>query len=96
MAEPAQVSTKSDRRRSSRKRSLKGARIQSLDHKTTFDCVARNLSAKGALLVLPSTVGVPNEFNLTLPAEERTVRCEVAWRDLRRLGVTFQAQGQGS
>ncbi len=93
MGEPAQPAASADRRKSTRKRTLKAAQIQTLDGKSTFDCVVRNLSLHGALLVLPSTVGVPAEFHLMMPSESRAIPCRVAWRDIKRLGVSFLTEG---
>jgi len=77
---------KEERRRDLRRRTLKGARIVFNNRQSTIDCVVRNLSAHGALLLVP-TLGVPNEFELRLDEASHWVR--VVWRTEDRMGVAW-------
>lgn len=52
------------RRNHRRLRVLKGARIVFNERRSVIDCTVRDLSPGGALLLLPSTAGIPNEFEL--------------------------------
>ncbi len=74
-----------ERRRSLRRRVLKSAKIVFNHDRSVVDCTVRNLSAEGALLVLPNTTGVPAHFDLVL--EARRLACDVVWRHDQRLGV---------
>lgn len=78
-----------ERRHTTRRRMLKPGRIVSLNKFFTFDCVIRNLSSTGALLVVASATEIPNEFDLAPGSHDRLIRCRVAWRDTKRLGVEF-------
>lgn len=80
-------------RKDTRHRTLKGARIVFGDGNQVFECVVRNQSATGALLVMSSTLGIPNRFQL-LPNDESPPRaCEVIWRDETSIGVAFKGSG---
>ena len=49
-----------------------------------------DISAAGACLELPSTVGVPDRFDLMIASETHARVCRVAWKDDTRVGVTFR------
>jgi hypothetical protein len=49
----------------------------------------RNLTTQGALLVVPSLVGIPANFELVLDTDHARHDCRVAWRGENRLGVEF-------
>ena len=73
-----------------RRRTLKPGKIVFDRRSCVIDCTVRNLSAAGACLVLPSTVGVPDRFDLVIAAEAYPRSCRVAWKDDTRVGVTFR------
>jgi PilZ domain len=76
--------------RKPRLRTLKTGRIV-FDRRTcVIDCTVRNVSAAGACLELPSTVGVPERFDLLIGPEKHPRPCRIAWKDEKRVGVTFQ------
>jgi len=77
-----------ERRNGGRRRVLKGAKISTRHLGTSTDCTVRNLSEKGALLIVTSSVGVPNEFDLVL--SDQTIRhCRATWRTGDKIGVLF-------
>lgn len=76
-----------ERRRSLRRRVLKTAKIVFNHDRSVVDCTVRNLSTEGALLLFPSTVGIPAHFELVLEGEARRLACDVMWRHEQRLGV---------
>ncbi|OCJ64597.1 hypothetical protein A6U97_28010 [Agrobacterium tumefaciens] len=78
----------SERRKSDRMRSLKGARIIYGNGSLTRDCAVRNLSRSGAKLVMPSTAGIPDSFKLEFEDGARK-NCIVRWRKLADIGVEF-------
>ncbi len=78
-----------ERRRARRQRVLKGAVVVFGRFGLVFDCQIRNLTDLGAKLMLASTVGVPNEFELLVSADRRIAPVKVVWRNDRELGVEF-------
>jgi hypothetical protein len=77
-----------ERRIVSRRTTLKGGRIAFNAGRSTVDCTVRNLSNKGAKLLVNSVVGIPDTFDLVLADHSRQA-CRVIWRSLKELGVAF-------
>lgn len=77
-----------ERRRERRNRTLKGGRIVFNGGFSVVACTIRNLSQGGALLQVPSVVGIPREFDLEMDAAPRRT-CHVMWRTEERIGVAF-------
>ena len=77
-----------ERRSASRNRTLKSGKILVHAHTSLVDCTVRNLSPKGALLVVSSLAGIPESFELLLESKRRH-QCRVIWRGENRLGVEF-------
>jgi hypothetical protein len=77
-----------ERRLGSRRTTLKGGRIAFNAGRSTVDCTVRNLSNKGAKLLVNSVVGIPDSFELVL-ADRSKQSCRVIWRALKELGVEF-------
>ena len=78
-----------ERRQVSRHRTLKSGKIVVLAHRSVVDCTVRNLSPKGALLVVASLAGIPESFDLMLDVTGEQHPCRVIWRGEDRLGVEF-------
>jgi hypothetical protein len=77
-----------ERRIEPRRKVLKRARISTHHLGTSIDCTVRNLSDSGALLLVTSSVGVPDEFDLVF--DDRSVkRCRVVRRSIDKVGVAF-------
>jgi len=70
-------------------RTLKAGKIVFNHHGSVVDCMVRNLSATGACLVVPSTVGIPDRFDLVIAPGKDARRCRVAWKDDTRVGIMF-------
>jgi hypothetical protein len=84
-----------ERRGALRTRTLKSARI-SIDPRTSaLDCIVRNLSSGGALLLV-SSLAVPDRFDLIFTTSRARHACRVAWRGSDRVGVEFGNQFPGS
>jgi hypothetical protein len=81
----------SEKRRATRYKTLKGARITFNNGRSTIDCTVRNLSSTGARLQVTSVVGVPNAFILRM-GEAEPKYCRVMWRALKELGVQFESR----
>jgi len=77
-------------RKHPRHRTLKAGRIVFNRKFSALDCTVRNLSEGGACLVLGSSVGIPECFDLTVEPDRWTRPCRVAWRSEHRIGVAFQ------
>ena len=61
-----------------------------LPHGGTISCTIRNLSETGAGIEVESSLGVPELFDLLIGGDEKHPRhCKVAWRTIRRMGVSF-------
>lgn len=90
MTAPDDIDGDVNNRRALRVRTLKGALIVMPNRMSTFECTVRNLSATGACLELPSTLGIPQRFILRMDDGSRERDVTVAWRTDRRLGVQFQ------
>jgi len=57
--------------------------------KLALDCIVRDVSSSGALLVLQTTEGIPRSFRLHIVGSTRERACEVRRRTARMLGVQF-------
>jgi hypothetical protein len=86
MSEPNQER----RRPAPRQRTLKKARIVFNDRRSAIDCVVRNLSPHGALLVLPSFVGMPETFELFVDGETACRPAHIVWKRDGKTGVEFR------
>jgi PilZ domain len=78
-----------ERRRQVRARTLKSGRIIFNHRSSVIDCTVRNLSPVGACLNVASTIGIPEEFEVMLDADNTTRNCRVVWQKEKQLGVRF-------
>ncbi len=78
-----------ERRKKPRMRALKSGKIIFNLRSCVVDCTVRNLTGEGALLVVPSLVGIPDSFELVVAPDQARRNCRVTWRGEGRLGVTF-------
>lgn len=77
-----------ERRTVARNRTLKSGKIRTDARTSMIDCTIRNLSPKGALLLVPSILDVPDTFTLEMSDRTRQ-NCRVTWRGANRIGVEF-------
>jgi hypothetical protein len=80
----------SERRQHHRHRTLKGGRIVFNQRFSAIDCTVRNLSDGGACIEVATSVGIPDDFDLTIEPEHVNRSCHVAWRSEHRIGVAFR------
>ncbi|WP_291827486.1 PilZ domain-containing protein [Bosea sp. (in: a-proteobacteria)] len=80
------------RRQTPRLRSLLGARALFNQKRATLDCVVRNISDGGALIVVPDTVLLPAEFELEIAQRQCCYRAHVRWRTGTHIGVSFESE----
>lgn len=78
-----------ERRKVARTRSYLGGRIAFNQRCSTMDCLLRNVSTEGALLVVSHTAVLPDRFEVTVPRKDRTFPARLAWRREDRAGVAF-------
>ncbi|HEV2570867.1 MAG TPA: PilZ domain-containing protein [Beijerinckiaceae bacterium] len=78
-----------EQRRVARIRSMLGAQIIFNNRATTIDCNIRNVSPRGAKLVVGDTLSLPQEFELNVPAKGRSYRANIVWRRGGEVGVEF-------
>jgi hypothetical protein len=78
-----------ERRRKPRPRALKTGRIIFNNRCSTIDCMVRNLSVRGAKLIVDTQVGIPATFDLEFPASGTNRLCKVIWRKQGELGIEF-------
>ncbi len=78
-----------ERRKAGRRRVLKKAKIIFNNRSAVIDCTVRNLSTAGALLLVPSPLGIPETFELLIEADGTKYQCHVSWRQDDKIGVAF-------
>jgi hypothetical protein len=76
-----------ERRQSPRRRTLKGAQIVFNDRRSVIECTVRDMSSHGALLAVPSLLGIPNEFELRLDGDLRSAR--IVWKGIGKIGIAW-------
>ena len=79
-----------ERRQAQRRTTLKGGRIVFNAGRSTIDCTVRNMSSRGAKLLVNSVVGIPDTFDLVLDGSVKQ-SCHVTWRRLKEIGVEFRS-----
>jgi hypothetical protein len=79
-----------ERRKHPRHRTLKAGRIVFNHRFSVISCTVRNLSDGGACLQVASSVGIPDDFDLTIEPDRACRPCQVAWRSEQRIGVAFR------
>lgn len=82
-----------ENRRARRMRVLKSGRILFNGGYSVFDCRVKNLSQSGALLEMPSLLGIPSQFDFVLDGAKK--HCTVMWRTDRLMGVAFDPDAAG-
>ncbi len=76
-------------RREPRHRAFRGAHIIFNKGNSVFDCRVRNLSTGGAMLEMPSLLGIPLHFDFALESVHKHRPCTVMWRTNTLMGVAF-------
>jgi uncharacterized protein YceH (UPF0502 family) len=81
----------SERRTSSRHKSLLRGRIYFNNRQAAVDCLVRDMSEDGAKLIFADTGTVPDKIELYIPQKEQTLQARVRWRTDGEVGITFKA-----
>ena len=80
-----------EKRKTPRRRVLKEGKIIFADGLRMLDCTIRDISKEGAKLLIASTVGIPQTFDLFEKSTGLVYPATVAWRQMDSLGVKFDA-----
>ncbi len=72
-----------------RVRSIKGARAVVEVSGTGHDCVIKNISGRGARIVLDEPVDISKRFQLYIKTENKTMLVSKRWQLGRQVGVRF-------
>jgi hypothetical protein len=75
-------------------RTYKAARILLNRHHSVLDCTVRNLSPGGACLSVPTTVGIPERFDMVIDADHMVRACRMVWHKERQFGVEFASEAR--
>jgi PilZ domain len=75
-----------DQRRAARRRVLKAGTIEFGG--STLTCSVRDRSDTGAMLDVPSPIGIPDQF--VLATNGSRIPCRVVWRSEKRIGIAFK------
>ena len=78
-----------ERRRSPRQRTFLGGVVGFNGRRSTLDCMVRNLSDDGALMILSDAIALPQAFDLEIPTRQRQYPARVIWRSGERIGIVF-------
>ena len=76
-------------RRDERVRAFLRARIIFNNQHPSIECTIKNISSKGAKIVLSEALAIPSEFTLDVPQKGRTYRARMVWRGAGAVGVQF-------
>ena len=82
-----------ENRRERRMRVLKSARIIFNGGFSVYDCRVRNLSSGGAMIEMPSMLGIPAHFEIAMDSSGKHRPCTVMWRTNTFMGVAFDDAG---
>ncbi|HLI65325.1 MAG TPA: PilZ domain-containing protein [Caulobacteraceae bacterium] len=80
------------RRSGMRARALLTGKLVVGDGEMSLDCVIRNLSSRGARIVLSRAVDLPNRVSLIILREALLCDARVSWRSGDLTGLTFTAR----
>jgi PilZ domain len=76
-----------ERRKEPRQKSLLGGKVVFNRRHSVMDCVVKNISPHGALVVFPQVSLTPSEFMLHIPHRDETYSAKLIWRHHDRAGV---------
>jgi hypothetical protein len=67
---------------------FKGAKIIFKGGAAAIDCTVRDISERGARLIVASVVGIPDSFDLAISGAP-VRQCRLIWRKPEQIGVAF-------
>lgn len=78
-----------ERRKSTRNRSLLGARVVFNARSSTMSCTVKNYSEDGALLKFGETPYVPDMIEIILDNRNTLMPAQIVWRKGATVGIAF-------
>ena len=78
-----------ERRRDARRRSLLSGRIVFDENRCTFDCLIRNVSLHGVMVVLSAAFRMPESFDFAIPHREERHHATLMWRRGQSAGLAL-------
>jgi hypothetical protein len=78
-----------EKRKQARARVFLGGVIAFNKRRPTLQCCVRNMSPAGAFIALESTAVIPDEFDLSIPCREKSLRARLIWRNAEAAGLSF-------
>jgi len=79
----------SERRGSRRSKSFLRGFVYVSRKRGALACLIRDLSEKGARIIFPDTVTLPDVVELYIPQRDQTLRARVHWRKNDEIGLAF-------
>lgn len=79
-----------EKRKTPRRRVLKEGKIVFADGMRVIDCTIRDMSDGGARLLIASTLGVPESFQLYQKSSGLLYPASIIWRQANAIGVRFE------
>jgi len=80
---------KHDARKHQRMPAYLGARIFFAHKPSTFDCLVKNISDKGAQITIETVRDIPEVFRLHIAKYNMSYECQTRWKTHNRLGVSY-------
>jgi hypothetical protein len=78
-----------ERRNSRRTKSFLRGFVYVSRKRGALACLVRDLSEKGARIIFPDTVTLPDMVDLYIPQRDQTLRARVQWRRNDEIGLAF-------
>jgi hypothetical protein len=78
-----------ERRTSQRDRTFLGGQVIYNHRYSTLDCLVRNMSQSGAMLVFDDVASIPSEFDVTIRHKGESRRARIVWRAELKAGIAF-------
>ena len=79
-----------ERRKSVRNKTYLGGTIAFNSHRSTMDCLIRNMSPGGAKIVFTHTPTIPDRFDLEIACKDLGYDARIVWRLADEAGVILK------
>lgn len=66
-----------------------GGEIRFNQNLSTFECLIKNISEKGAMISIDTVWDVPKTFCLYIAKHDKFYDCQTRWRTRSKLGISF-------
>lgn len=83
--------SQANKRSAQREKTLLPAVVASLDGRSSFDCLIKDLSKTGARLAIRDSVSLPDLFFVINARERQAYQAKLVWRSKGVAGVHFQS-----